>query len=145
MIALKENEPLATSVGIEVTSYLVLSAVVSATIAGAAGALYAQYIQIVDPNIFLFIYTVTMVIMVVVGGKGTLAGPIAGGVIFGLLPEALRSLQIRPELQWVAYGVLMIVIVSILPNGIVPALAAWWSERSRVTAKPAQAVDASAR
>ena len=106
MIALRENEPLATSVGIEVTRYLVLSAVVSAAIAGMAGALYAQYIQIVDPNIFLFIYTVTMVIMVVVGGKGTLAGPIVGGLIFGLLPEALRSLQIRPELQWVAYGVL---------------------------------------
>ena len=131
MIALRENEPLATSVGIEVTRYLVLSAVVSAAIAGMAGALYAQYIQIIDPNIFLFIYTVTMVIMVVVGGKGTLAGPIVGGLIFGLLPEALRSLQIRPELQWVAYGVLMIVIVSILPSGIVPALARWWSDRSR--------------
>ena len=130
MIALRENEPLATSVGIEVTRYLVLSAVVSAAIAGMAGALYAQYIQIVDPNIFLFIYTVTMVIMVVVGGKGTLAGPIVGGLIFGLLPEALRSLQIRPELQWVAYGVLMIVIVSVLPSGIVPALARWWSDRS---------------
>ena len=145
MIALKENEPLATSVGIEVTRYLVLSAVVSAAIAGAAGALYAQYIQIVDPNIFLFIYTVTMVIMVVVGGKGTLAGPIVGGLIFGLLPEALRSLHIRPELQWVAYGVLMIVIVSILPNGIVPAISARWRDHRRVAAKPAQPVDARAR
>jgi branched-chain amino acid transport system permease protein len=130
MIALRENEPLATSVGIEVTRYLVLSAVVSAAIAEMAGALYAHYVQIVDPNIFLFIYTVTMVIMVVVGGKGTLAGPIVGGFIFGLLPEALRSLQIQPELQWVAYGALMIVIVSILPNGIVPALASWWNERA---------------
>jgi ABC-type branched-subunit amino acid transport system permease subunit len=95
MIALRENEPLATSVGIEVTRYLVLSAVVSAAIAGMAGALYAQYIQIIDPNIFLFIYTVTMVIMVVVGGKGILAGPIVGGLIFGLLPEALRSFAAR--------------------------------------------------
>jgi branched-chain amino acid transport system permease protein len=112
--------------------------VVSAAIAGMAGALYAQYIQIIDPNIFLFIYTVTMVIMVVVGGKGTLAGPIVGGLIFGLLPEALRSLQIRPELQWVAYGVLMIVIVSILPSGIVPAVARWWSDRSRAGAGAGQ-------
>ena len=144
MIALRENEPLATSVGIEVTRYLVLSAVVSAAIAGMAGALYAQYIQIIDPNIFLFIYTVTMVIMVVVGGKGTLAGPIVGGLIFGLLPEALRSLNIGPELQWVAYGVLMIVIVSILPSGIVPAITHWWNDRSGAEVKPARAADAGA-
>jgi branched-chain amino acid transport system permease protein len=39
----------------------------------------------------------------------------------------------------------MVIIVSILPNGIVPALAAWWSDRSRVAAKPAEAVDAAAR
>ena len=79
MIALRENEPLAISVGIDVTRYLVLATVVSAAMAGAAGALYAHYIRIVDPDIFLFIYTVTMVIMVITGGKGTLAGPIVGG------------------------------------------------------------------
>jgi branched-chain amino acid transport system permease protein len=141
MIALRENEPLATSVGIEVTRYLVLSAVVSAAIAGMAGALYAQYIQVIDPNIFLFIYTVTMVIMVVVGGKGTLAGPIVGGLIFGLLPEALRSLNIGPELQWVAYGVLMIVIASILPSGIVPAMSHWWNDHSRAEDKSASTAD----
>jgi branched-chain amino acid transport system permease protein len=99
----------------------------------------------VDPNIFLFIYTVTMVIMVVVGGKGTLAGPIVGGLIFGLMPEALRSLEIQPELQWVAYGVLMILTVSIMPSGIVPALARWWNNRSGANAKPAEAPEAGAR
>jgi branched-chain amino acid transport system permease protein len=131
MIALKENEPLAVSVGIDVTRYLVLAAVASAAIAGAAGALYAHYIRIVDPNVFLFIYTVTMVIMVVAGGKGTLAGPIVGGLIFGLLPEVLRSFAIGPEVQWIVYGVLMILVVYLLPNGIVPALAGWWERRGR--------------
>jgi len=122
MIALKENEPLAASVGIDVTRYLVLAAVVSAAMAGAAGVLYAHYVRIVDPNIFLFIYTVTMVIMVVAGGKGTLAGPVVGGLIFGLLPELLRSLMVAPEVQWIIYGVLMILVVYLLPQGIVPAL-----------------------
>ena len=75
MIALRENEPLATSVGVDVTRYLVLATMISAAMAGAAGALYAHYVRIVDPDVFLFIYTVTMVIMVVSGGKGTLAGP----------------------------------------------------------------------
>jgi branched-chain amino acid transport system permease protein len=122
MVALAENEPLATSVGIDVTRYLVLAAVVSATMAGAAGALYAHYVRIVDPDVFLFIYTVTMVIMVITGGKGTLAGPVVGGLIFGLLPEGLRAAAIAPEAQWIVYGVLMVLVVYFLPRGIVPAL-----------------------
>lgn len=125
MIALRENEPLATSVGVDVTRYLVLATVVSAAIAGTAGALYAHYVRIVDPDIFLFIYTVTMVIMVVTGGKGTLAGPIVGGLIFGIVPEVLR-LVARPEVQWIIYGALMILIVYFLPKGIVPALGNAW-------------------
>jgi branched-chain amino acid transport system permease protein len=128
MIALKENEALASSVGVDITRCLVLTAVVSAAMAGAAGALYAHYIRIVDPDVFLFLYTVTMVIMVVTGGKGTLAGPIVGGLIFGLLPETLRAFDIAPELQWVLYGVLMILVVYFLPEGIVPALRRLWEQ-----------------
>ena len=124
MIALRENEPLATSVGINVTRYLVLAAVVSAAIAGAAGGLYAHYVRIVDPEVFLFIYTVTMVIMVITGGKGTLAGPIVGGLIFGILPVFLRDIA-EPETQWIIYGVIMILIVYFLPDGIVPAVRGW--------------------
>jgi branched-chain amino acid transport system permease protein len=125
MIALRENESLAVSVGIDVTRYLVLATVISAAMAGAAGALYAHYIRIVDPDIFLFIYTVTMVIMVVTGGKGTFAGPVVGGVIFGIVPEVLRALAIQPEAQWMVFGVLMILIVFLLPRGIVPAVHGW--------------------
>jgi branched-chain amino acid transport system permease protein len=112
-----------------VTRCLVLATIVSAAMAGAAGTLYAHYVRIVDPDVFLFIYTVTMVIMVVTGGKGTLAGPVVGGLIFGLLPETLRSLQIGPEVQWVIYGVLMVLVLYFLPQGIVPALRDWWQAR----------------
>jgi branched-chain amino acid transport system permease protein len=131
MIALRENEPLATSVGIDVTRYLVLATVISAAMAGIAGALYAHYVRIVDPDIFLFIYTVTMVIMVITGGKGTLAGPIVGGILFGILPELLRSFAIKPELQWVLFGVLMILVVFLLPRGVVPAVTDWWEHRGK--------------
>lgn len=121
MIALRENEPLAMSVGIDVTRYLVLATVIAAAMAGAAGVLYTHYVRIVDPDIFLFIYTVTMVIMVITGGKGTLLGPIVGGLIFGILPEVLREYA-DPEVQWVIYGILMILVVYWLPQGIVPAV-----------------------
>ena len=131
MIALRENEALAASVGIDVTRYLVLATMTSAAMAGAAGALYAHYVRIVDPDIFLFIYTVTMLIMVITGGKGTLAGPIVGGAIFGVVPELLRSFAVVPEVQWVLFGMLMIVVVFLLPQGIVPAVATRWAQRSR--------------
>ena len=129
MIALRENEPLATSVGIDVTHYLVFATVVAAAMAGAAGTLYAHYVRIVDPDVFMFIYTVTMVIMVITGGKGTLAGPVVGGIIFGLMPETLRAMEIAPEVQWIIYGVLMILVVYFLPQGIVPALRNLWQRR----------------
>jgi branched-chain amino acid transport system permease protein len=136
MIALKENESLAVSVGINVTRYLVLAAVVSAAIAGASGSLYAHYLRIIDPDIFLFLYTVTMVIMVITGGKGTLAGPVVGGAIFGAIPVIVRSFA-APEVQWILYGAFMIAIIFMLPQGIVPAVERWLAPG---VAKPRAAV-----
>jgi branched-chain amino acid transport system permease protein len=120
-VALRENEPLAESIGVDVTHYLVLAAVVSAAMAGLGGSLYAHYTRFVSPEVFLFTYTVTMVIMVVAGGKGTLAGPLVGAVLFMVLPEALRA---AASWQWqmLAYGVLLVLLVFFLPRGIVPAL-----------------------
>ncbi|WP_375159209.1 branched-chain amino acid ABC transporter permease [Bradyrhizobium sp. RDT46] len=122
MRGLMENETLAVSVGIDVTRTLTIAAVISAAIAGAAGSLYAHYIRIIDPEVFAFINTVTMVIMVITGGKGSLAGPVVGGLIFGLLPVALRPVM-APEAQWIAYGGVLIAILFVLPRGIVPSLA----------------------
>jgi len=128
MRGLMENETLAVSVGIDVTRTLTLAAVISAAIAGAAGSLYAHYIRIIDPEVFAFINTVTMVIMVISGGKGSLAGPVVGGLIFGLLPVALRPIM-APEAQWIAYGGVLIAILFVLPRGIVPSLAQRFDRR----------------
>jgi branched-chain amino acid transport system permease protein len=123
-LALRENEALAESVGVDPTRTLVLAAVVSAAMAGVAGSLYAHYTRFVSPEVFLFSYTVTMVIMVVAGGKGTLAGPVVGAVLFTILPEALRE-AVAWQWQMLAYGVLLVLLVFFLPRGIVPALQAW--------------------
>jgi branched-chain amino acid transport system permease protein len=123
MRGLKENEALALSVGINATRTLTVAAVISAAMAGAAGSLYAHYLRIIDPDVFLFTTTVSMVIMVVAGGKGTLLGPVVGGLIFGLLPVALRPVM-APEAQWMVYGVVLIVVLFVMPKGIVPGLTA---------------------
>jgi ABC-type branched-subunit amino acid transport system ATPase component/ABC-type branched-subunit amino acid transport system permease subunit len=119
-LALRENEPLAESVGIDPTRTLVLAAVVSAAMAGVAGSLYAHYTRFVSPEVFLFSYTVTMVIMVVAGGKGTLAGPVVGAVLFTVLPEALRE-AVAWQWQMLAYGIVLVLLVFFLPRGIVGA------------------------
>jgi branched-chain amino acid transport system permease protein len=123
-VALRENEALAESVGVDPTRTLVLAAVVSAAMAGVAGSLYAHYTRFVSPEVFLFSYTVTMVIMVVAGGKGTLAGPVVGAVLFTVLPEVLREVMAW-QWQMLAYGVLLVLLLFFLPRGIVPALGAW--------------------
>jgi branched-chain amino acid transport system permease protein len=123
LVALRENEPLAESVGIDSTRYLVLAAVVSAAMAGVAGSLYAHYTRFVSPEVFLFSYTVTMVIMVIAGGQGTLAGPVVGAVLFTALPEALRE-AMSWQWQMLAYGVVLVLLVFFLPRGIVPAIVA---------------------
>ncbi|MFG1477670.1 branched-chain amino acid ABC transporter permease [Xanthobacter sp. V4C-4] len=144
MRGLKENESLAQSLGINATRTLTIAATVSAAMAGAAGSLYAHYIRIIDPDVFLFSYTVTMVIMVVAGGKGTLAGPLVGGLLFGLLPVALRPVM-APEAQWMVYGGVLIAILFVMPKGIVPALEALTRRRGRAAAAPAKPAEAGAQ
>ena len=140
-LALRENESLGESVGVDPTRTLVLAAVVSAAMAGVAGSLYAHYTRFVSPEVFLFSYTVTMVIMVVAGGKGTLAGPVVGAVLFTVLPEALRE-AMAWQWQMFAYGILLVLLVFFLPRGIVggglggplrdlPQETAGWRRQSR--------------
>jgi len=126
LVALRENETLAVSVGINGTHYLVLATVVSAGMAGLAGGLYAHYTRFVSPEVFLFTYTVTMVIMVVAGGKGTLVGPVVGAVIFTVLPEALRALA-SWQWQMLLYGAILIAVLFFMPRGIVPAIGELWA------------------
>ena len=134
MRGLKENEQLAISVGVNATRTLTVAAAISAAIAGAAGSIYAHYFRIIDPDVFLFTYTVTMVIMVVSGGKGALAGPVIGGLIFGTLPVALRP-YMAPEAQWIVYGAVLIAILFLMPRGIAPYLDDWFASRRRAPAR----------
>ena len=132
LIALRENETLAQSIGVDGTHYLVLAAVVSAAMAGLGGGLYAHYVRFVSPEVFLFTYTVTMVIMVVAGGKGTLAGPVVGAVIFTAQPEVLRALT-SWQWQMLLYGILLVLVLFFMPQGIVPAVREAWTSRHRPT------------
>jgi branched-chain amino acid transport system permease protein len=138
LVALRENETLAVSVGINGTHYLVLATVISAGMAGLAGGLYAHYTRFVSPEVFLFTYTVTMVIMVVAGGKGTLVGPVVGAVLFTALPEALRAFT-SWQWQMLLYGAILIAVLFFMPRGIVPAIGERWAALASAAARSRRA------
>lgn len=114
-ISIRENEDLAESVGIDCYKYLVIVVIVSASIAGVAGSLYAHYVSFIDPGVFAFFISVNVVMMVIGGGKGTMVGPIVGAILFTMIPEWLR---VFGDARMAIYAVMVIFIVIFMPKGI---------------------------
>ena len=132
--ALKQNEPLAVSQGLNPLPLKLLALAVSAGLTGAAGGLFVFHLTIVDPTIFDFYYTETMLVMVIVGGAGSFWGVLAGVVLFTVLPELLR---ITPDARLVLYGVLLVGVVASMPDGI----GGWFVRRQAARRDADMAVD----
>ncbi|MGM4903358.1 branched-chain amino acid ABC transporter permease [Tardiphaga sp. 866_E4_N2_1] len=115
LIALRENEQLAASIGISSPHYSLLALVLAAGLAGWAGALYAHYVGVITPDLLGFDVMVSMLVMVVVGGKGTLLGPVLGAALVTFLPEQLRVLS---DYRLTIFGILLMACVMALPDGI---------------------------
>ncbi len=123
MRAIRENEPLAQSVGVSSYHYMMLAALLSSFIIGIAGSFYAHFFQFVGPEILAFDLTITIVVMVIAGGRATLAGPVVGAIIFTVLPEVLRTAQ---SWRMAIYGLLLMLIMLFMPDGILPTLQKGW-------------------
>jgi branched-chain amino acid transport system permease protein len=115
-LAIRENRQLAQSVGIYPFRYALLAFVIGAFFAGLSGAFYAHYITYVGPEVFGFAFTVTMLIMIIVGGKATIVGPVIGAAVIAVLLEELRFAK---EIRLSVFGILLILSVLFFPNGLV--------------------------
>jgi len=124
MRAIKLNEPLAQSQGVNPLSYRLLALSLSALLAGIVGGLFVFYLTIIDPSIFDFYYTETMLISVVIGGPGSFWGVLASSAVLAVLPDMLRF---TTDLRMVLYGVALIVAMLIFPGGV-----GGWLYRRRV-------------
>jgi branched-chain amino acid transport system permease protein len=113
--AIKLNEPLAQSQGVNPLSYRLLALALSALLAGIVGGLFVFYLTIIDPSIFDFYYTETMLISVVIGGPGSFWGVLASSAVLAVLPDMLRF---TTDLRMVLYGVALIVAMLIFPGGV---------------------------
>jgi branched-chain amino acid transport system permease protein len=114
-VAVRENRYVAQSVGIKPYRYALLTFVIAALLCGFAGAFYAHYISYVGPEVFGFPFMISMIIMVLIGGKGTLVGSIIGPIVVVLLEEYLRDLQ---SLRLSIFGLIVMAVVLFMPAGL---------------------------
>ena len=115
-VLIRDNEVLAESLGISAFRYCMIAFVFGAALAGAAGSLYAHYVGFVSPDLFNFSYVTIVLIMVILGGKGTLVGPALGAVIFTFLPELLREAS---NWRMLIFSSTLILAALFMPRGIV--------------------------
>jgi branched-chain amino acid transport system permease protein len=125
-LACRENEELARSVGIHVFRFHLVAFIIGTCFISLAGGLYAHYISFLDPEVFTWYYIVTMLIMVLIGGPGTIAGPVIGAILFTWLPEYLRAVK---SFQMVFYGLILVVAIIFMPEGIYGSMKQFYSQR----------------
>lgn len=119
LLSIRQNETLAQAVGIETWHYKLFAFVLSAAFAGLAGALYAHFIGFLNPEPFGVDQSLNAILAVILGGSGTLSGPVVGAFLVVALPEYLR---VADSLRLVVYGGLLILTTIYMPRGVVPML-----------------------
>lgn len=116
MLAVRENEDLARSVGISIVGSKIWAFVLAMCLIGISGSLYAHYFRFISPVSFTVGESFRCLTMLVVGGMGTLAGPLVGSVLFTYLPEFLRAIE---QYQLIVYGAVLMLCIAFLPEGLV--------------------------
>jgi branched-chain amino acid transport system permease protein len=120
---IREDEIAAQAVGKDVNRHKILVFVIGALFAGIAGSLYAHYITFIDPSSFTIMESITILLMVVFGGMGSLGGSFIGASVLVILPEMLRFLgmpsSVAAPLRQMIYGLLLVVLMLKRPQGIV--------------------------
>jgi branched-chain amino acid transport system permease protein len=113
--ALRDNPARAESLGISITTYTVLAFALGSALAGIAGSMFSLHTEYIEPNTFALPRSLMFLLMVMVGGRGTLAGPFIGTALVVLLPEYLRSTE-QYYLMLFAVGVILLMIF--FPQGV---------------------------
>jgi len=113
--AVRDNEPLAGAAGIDPLKYRLLAFTIAAGLAGGIGALYVHYLSVMCPEEMTVGLTVNLLVIVFLGGVGSLRGVLVGAVLFTTLPEVLR---VAPTWRLVIYGALLLLVVVRSPGGL---------------------------
>lgn len=126
--AIREDEDGAKTLGIDATKYKLIAMIFSAMITGLAGVFYAQFNLFLEPEaVFHMNISTEIALIAIIGGVGTVYGPLLGAAIIIPLNEFLRSSF--PDIHgmnYFVYGVLLIIIVTLTPQGLLPILKGYW-------------------
>jgi ABC-type branched-subunit amino acid transport system permease subunit len=136
LIAIREDEGKAEAVGIDTMFYKVLAFGLSAYFVAVAGGLYSYFFTYIDPQFIFDIFTsVTMVLIAILGGRGTLWGPVLGAFIMQPLGDWVISTFGGTQIHLAVFGSVLLAVMLFMPQGIVPAVAELWKRRTRVVAE----------
>ncbi len=120
LVAIRENEEAAEALGINTLKCKIYAIMIMGAMGGAAGTFYAQKYLYLDPPIAYSVHlSVEMLLVTIVGGMGTVFGPLIGAFVLHIVNEIARHFIDTPGLSLIVYGVILIVIISYLPNGLI--------------------------
>jgi branched-chain amino acid transport system permease protein len=128
LLAIREDEDLGKSLGMNTHAYKVGVFVISTAFAGLAGGLYAHYIRFIGPDSFTMLHSFYLFVMNLIGGSGTIAGPIIGSLLLTVIDELSQLLQ--PALARILFGIFLILVILYMPKGIM-GLKSLWLSRSK--------------
>jgi branched-chain amino acid transport system permease protein len=114
-ISIREDEIAAEAMGIDTIRYKVIAFIIGAACAGIAGAIYASYFYYLEPNLFGFLKSVDVLVIVVLGGLGSLSGSMLAAILLALISTYLQSF---PEIRMVLYSLILIIIMIFRPQGL---------------------------
>jgi branched-chain amino acid transport system permease protein len=129
ILAIRENDVLAAASGINVFAYKLLAFVLATMLVGFSGSLYAHYMGVITPDLMTLAYMAPMIIMVIVGGKGTVVGPLVGAFVYVALLEVLRA---SGSMRMLVFAVLLAICVIALPGGVVSLWSRLFGHRTAV-------------
>ncbi|MGE3868003.1 MAG: branched-chain amino acid ABC transporter permease, partial [Pseudorhodoplanes sp.] len=127
-VALRENPIRAESLGVDVRAYKLFAFAIGSAYGGLAGSLYAPLVEFIDPAPFALGPSLLFLLMVVVGGLGTLLGPFVGAAVAVLLPEWLRFAE---GYYLLIYAALVMAMMAFCPTGIVGLAGRVFASRRR--------------
>ena len=132
-IAIRNSDELAEALGINLMRNKTLAFMLSVFYAGMAGGLYAGFVRFIGPDLAGTHHTFDMMIFMIVGGLGTVLGPLLGAIG---MPWLTQSLQFLQEYRFIVFGPILVVLVIFLPHGIVGSFLAWRARRDAKEGKP---------